>query len=589
MNSRPVAFRNKGNDRTPSNPALIARLRSVLLTRRISCRAVSMWAVIFTIAGCLILSAGCRPQPAADLVIANGSEPESLDPAIVTAVPDMRITKALFEGLMRLDGGTARPVPGLAESWEVSADGRVYTFHLRTNLTWSTGEPITTADVLYSWRRALDPATAADYAGQLFYIRNAEAFYNGKLQDPSQLGIHALDPLTLQIELNDPLAFFLDLCCFPTLAVVPRGSIEKFGDRWLTTRPLPVSGPYELEAWRLNNRVRLRRNPRYWDAAHTRSEVIDLLPTGSPNTALNLYETGVADVVWDKDLAPIELMDVLMKRPDFHKFDFLGTYFYRFNVTRKPLDDPRVRRAFALATDKARIIRKLTFGGEKAADHFVPDGVADYVSPAGLKFDPAQARKLLAEAGFPGGNGFPRLQYTFFSAAGGAAKMQGKIAVELQQMWRTELGVEIDLRQIERKIFYNAQSRLDYDISASSWVGDYNDANTFLDLYMSQSGNNRTGWKNARYDGFIREANRQTDRQQRAALFREAESLLVAEEAPIVPLYFYAGFILFDDNNVAGISPNLLDEHPLQDIYRVRTPKPKVQLSGSWASRPALN
>jgi oligopeptide transport system substrate-binding protein len=181
------------------------------------------------------------------------------------------------------------------------------------------------------------------------------------------------------------------------------------------------------------------------------------------------------------------------------------------------------------------------------------------------------------------------LQYTFFSAAGGAAKMQGKIAVELQQMWRTELGVEIDLRQIERKIFYNAQSRLDYDISASSWVGDYNDANTFLDLYMSQSGNNRTGWKNARYDGLVREANKQTDRRQRAALFREAESLLVAEDAPIVPLYFYAGFILFDGKKVAGIWPNLLDEHPLQDIYRIQTPKPKVRLSASLVFRPALN
>lgn len=507
----------------------------------------------------------------------------------MTAVPDMRITKALFEGLMRLDGRTARPVPGLAERWEASADGRVYTFHLRTNLTWSTGEPITAAEVIYSWRRALDPATAADYAGQLFYIKNAEEFYNGKLQNRSQLGIRALDPFTLQVELNDPLAFFLDLCCFPTLAVVPRSSIEKFGDRWLTTRPLPASGPYELVAWRLNDRVRLQKNPRYWDAAHTRSEVIDLLPTGSPNTALNLYETGVADVVWDKDLAPIELMDVLMRRPDFHKFDFLGTYFYRFNVTRKPLDDPRVRRAFALATDKQRIIRKLTFGGEKAADHFVPDGVAGYTSPDGLGFDPAQARKLLAEAGFPGGNGFPRLQYTFFSAAGGAAKMQGKIAIELQQMWRSELGVEIDLRQIERKIFYNAQSRLDYDISASSWVGDYNDANTFLDLYMSESGNNRTGWKNARYDGLIRQANRQTDRQRRAALFREAEALLVSQEAPIVPLYFYAGFILFDNSKVAGISPNLLDEHPLQDIYRVQSRKVMVPLSGSWASRQGLN
>jgi oligopeptide transport system substrate-binding protein len=522
------------------------------------------------LAVCVIpLLAACHPEPRADLVIVNGNEPESLDPAIVTAVADMRIAKALFEGLARLDGKSGRPTPGLAERWEISPDGRVYTFYLRTNAAWSTGESITTSDVLYSWLRALSPATASDYAGQLFYIKNAEGFYNGRLKNASEVGIRALDAHTLQVELDYPLAFFLDLCCYPTLAVVPRRAIEQYGDHWVTHLPLPCSGPYELVSWRLNDKVRLRKNPFYWDAANTRSELVDMLPTASPNTALNLYETGTADVIWDKDLVPVELMDVLMKRPDFHNFGFLGTFFYRFNVTRKPLDDPRVRRAFALATDKPQIIRKLTFGGEKAALHFVPDGVADYLPPDGMGFDPNQARQLLAEAGFPGGRGFPHLQYMFFSAAGGGAKIQGKIAVELQQMWRSQLGVQIELRQIERKIFYSAQSRLDYDLSASSWVGDYNDANTFLDLFTGTSGNNRTGWKNQRYDKLILEANRQTDLRRRAELFRQAELILISEEAPIVPVYFYAGFTYFDGQKIRGIHANLLDEHPLQDIWKV--------------------
>jgi len=299
---------------------------------------------------------------------------------------------------------------------------------------------------------------------------------------------------------------------------------------------------------------------------------MDLLPTSSPNTALNLYETGVADVIWDKDLVPVELMDVLMKRPDFHSFSYLGTYFYRFNITRKPLDDPRVRRAFALATDRETLVKKLTFAGERAAFHFVPDGVANYESPKGLHFDPAQARQLLAEAGFPGGRDFPRLQFMFYSEAGGVGRMQGKLAIEFQQMWRDGLGVEIELRQIERKIFYNAQSRLEYDLSASSWVGDYNDANTFLDLFMSNSGNNRTGWKSARYDALVREANQKTDLQQRARLFQQAETLLIAEEVPIVPVYFYAGFTYFNGARIKGIYPNLLDEHPLQDIWNVKEP-----------------
>ncbi len=446
-----------------------------------------------------LCAAGClRREAPADLVVINGNEPESLDPAIVTGVAEMRLTKALFEGLLRLDGKTGRPVPALADRYDVSPDGRVYTFHLRPNVVWSTGEPITPEDVVYSWRRVLDPATAADYAGQLFYLKNAEPYYLGKIKDPAQLGIRALGPGRVQVELEHPLAFFPDLCCVPALAVVPRQTIDKYGDRWLSARPLPVSGPYELAAWRLNDKVRLRKNPRYWDAAHTQSEIVDMLPIGSPNTALNLYETGEADIVWDKELVPEELMDVLKTRPDFHTYDYLGIYFYRFNVTRKPLDDPRVRRAFALATDRQRLVRKLLRGGEKAAFHFVPDGVADYESPPCPGFDPEAGRKLLAEAGFPDGTGFPRLEFSFYSAASGGAKMQEKVAVELQQMWRDGLGVQVDLHQIERKIFLSAQSRLDYDLSGSSWIGDYDDANTFLDLFTSHSGNNRTGWQNAR-------------------------------------------------------------------------------------------
>lgn len=515
---------------------------------------------------------GCfRAQRPADLVIINGGEPESLDPAIVTLAADMRITKALFEGLLRLDGKTGRPVPGWAERWEISPDAKRYTFHLRPNATWSTGEPLTADDVVYSWRRTLNPATAADYAEQLFYIENAEAFYLGKTTNADLVGFKAVDAHTFQVELNHPVAFFLDLCCFPALAIVPRQALERYGDRWLTQAPLPSSGPYQLVAWRLNDKVRLQKNPRYYGANDVRSEIVDVLPTPSPNAALNLYETGAADIIWDKDLEPVDLMDAVRQRPDFHHFTFLGTSFFRFNVTRKPFDDARVRRAFALAIDKDRLVHKLTFGGEEPAWHFVPNGVANYESPSGPHFDPAEARRLLAEAGYPGGANFPRFTYTFFSAAGGA-KIQGQIAVELQEMWRENLGVNMELRQIERKIFYNAQSRLDYDLAASSWVGDYNDANTFLDLFLSNNGNNRTGWKNPQYDELIESANRLTDLPRRAALFHQAEALLVQQEAPIVPLYFYAGFVFFDSRKVHGIYPNVLDEHPLQDIWKSKQP-----------------
>jgi oligopeptide transport system substrate-binding protein len=473
--------------------------------------------------------------------------------------------------LTQYDPKTGRPIPGLAERWEISSDGRVYTFYLRTNLVWSTGEPIRADDVVYSWIRALDPATASEYAGQLFFLKNGEDFAAGKIKDPALVGVHALDPLTVRVELSHPTPFFPDICAMPLTCVVPRQTIEKYGDRWLMAKPLPVSGPYELVYWRLNDKVRLQKNPRYWDATHTQSDLIDILPVGSANAAINLYESGQADIVWDMQLIPSELLDIVLKRPDFHQFNYLGTYFVRINVTRKPFDDPRVRQALALAVNKERIVRKITKGGEQIASHLVPSVSANYHPPEGLGYDPALARKLLAEAGYPGGRGFPRFQYMFNASAGGGSKIHEKVAVELQQMWREELGIQMDLRQMEWAAYLNALTQLDYDLARSSWVADYDDANTFLGMFNSNDGNNRTGWKNARYDELIRQANREPDLKARENLFQEAEKILVRDETPIIPLYFYVGINYYDTNKIQGIYPNVLDDHPLQYIRKVKS------------------
>ena len=524
--------------------------------------------ILLGVVGCGFFPGCARRELPADVTIINGGEPGSLDPAIITGQVEMRVVQGLFEGLTRLDPKTARPVPGLAEGWEISPDGRSYTFHLRTNLVWSTGEPITADDVVYSWIRVLNTATASSYAGQLFCLKNAKDFNAGKIKDASLVGVRALDPLTVRFDLDHPAAFFPDVCALPVAGVVPRQTIEKHGDRWLTAKPLPVSGPFTLVYWRLNDKIRLHKNPRYWDAANTQSEIIDLLPVGSPNTALNLYACGQADIVWDKDLVPGQLLDVLIRRPDFHAFSYLGDYFIRFNVTRKPFDDPRVRQALALAIDKERIIKKITRAGERPAAHFVPDGTANYSSPEGLGYNPARARKLLAEAGYPDGRGFPRFEYVFSASASGGDKLHENIAIELQQMWHDELGLQMDLRQLEAKIFYAAQGRLDFDLSRSSWTGDYDDAYTFLGIFTSDDGNNRTGWKNARYDALIREANEQTDLKAREKLFQQAETLLVRDEVPVIPLYFYVGLNYFDPNKIQGVYENILDKHPLQAIRK---------------------
>ena len=527
------------------------------------------WATCVVVASGVIVSIfGCaRTSPPADLVVINGMEPETLDPTTSSGQPDGRVATALFDGLTRYDPKTAEAAPCIAERWEISQDGLVYLFHLRDNARWSTGEYITAEDFVYSWRRAIDPKTAAAYAGQLFYVKNGEPISEGKIKDLSQLGVQAVSPRLLRVELESPTPFFLDLCAFRTLAVVPRKTIETYGDRWLMVRPLPTSGCYTLEEWTMNDKVRLRKNPYHWDVANIQNEIVDLIHLESATTAINLFEKHQADVIWDKTLIPMELMDVLKDRPYVHTFNYLATYFVRFNVTRGPFKDPRVRKALVMAVNKERIAGHIMKVGEKPAKTLVPPGTAHYDAPDGLGHDPNAARRLMAEAGYPGGKGFPRFQYH-----SNTAKQHEQVAVELQQMWKKELGIEMEMRNVEWKVYLADQQAVNFDLSRSAWVGDYNDANTFLDMFMSNNANNRTRWKNPRYDGLIREANQTLDIPKRAGLLKQAEQLLLEEDAVILPLFYYAGITFYRPEEISGIWDNLLDEHALYTVKKTRTP-----------------
>ncbi len=499
----------------------------------------------------------------ADFTVINGPDPEALDPAIITSQADGRIVSAMFEGLTRFNSVTAQAEPALAKDWNISNKGTTYTFNLRENILWSTGEPITSQDVVYSWRRAIDPLTASDYAGMLFYIKNAEAINSGKIKDLAQLGVAAVDEKTVRVELTGPTPFFLELCAFWTLAVVPEKTIEQHGDQWCLSKPLPVSGSHKLDFWNVRDRIRLIKNENYWDASNTKNNIVDFLPVESPSTAINLFEANQADVIWDKSLIPSELIDALSKRPTFHKFDYLGSYFLRFNTTQPPLDDSRVRKALSLSINKSKIVEKYTKGGERMANHFVPPGTGKYISPTGQNHDIPLAKKLIAEAGFPDGKDFPtNFEYLFNSS-----ELNRNIAVELQRMWKENLGINIKLRQAENKVYLASQSALDYHISRSSWIGDYNDPNTFLDMFMSQNGNNRTGWKNNQYDQIIRKANTTIDPTQRYELFQKAENILINRELPIFPIFFYVGINIYHPDRIGGISPNILDIHPINAIY----------------------
>ena len=478
------------------------------------------------------------------------------------------MANALFEGLLTFDAH-GKPQLGMAESWEISPDGRVYTFKLRDGLAWSDGTPLTAQDFVNSWRRTLDPATASEYAYQLHYIKNAKLFNEGKAHDFAEVGVRAPDDLTLRVELENPTPFFLDLCSFVTLLPVPLHAVEKHGDNWIKPENLVSNGAYTLESWRLNDRIRLRKNPRYWNAHNVAMETIDVIPVSKANTAFNLYASGQADLMMDKGLVPPALLSEIKKRDDFHAAPFLGTYFLRYNCEKGPFADSRVRKAFSLVIDKKSVVDRITRAGELPADSFVPPGAAGY-EPYGecAKGDVAEARRLLAEAGYPDGKGFPMVSYLYSEG-----ELNEAIAVELQSMWRRELGVNVQLLRQEWKVYLRSLSSLDFDIARSSWVGDYPDPNTFLDMFVTGGGNNRTGWSDPRYDKLIAEAAAETGPQKRFAILREAEKILVCQQMPVCPLYFYVGIQLYDAGKLGGIDGNVLDEHPLKAMFW-KTEKP---------------
>jgi oligopeptide transport system substrate-binding protein len=512
-----------------------------------------------------VLAVGCSPRQRADLVVHNGPEPETIDPQVLTGQADGRVAAALFEGLTRFNPVDGRAIPGLAESWEISPDGRRYRFRLREGIVWSTGEPIRAEDFVWSWRRAVMPATAADYSAQFFHLENGEAIVTGKEKDVARLGVEAPDARTVEVRLVNPAPFFLELAASRIFAPIPRHLVDRFGDQWIRAEPLSCSGPYQLMQWRVNDRFRLRRNPRYWDAASVGTERIDLLSGDNAGTALNLFLRGDVDLIIDRKIIPGELGPDLAQRPDFHRFDFLGCDFIRFNTGRKPFDDPKVRKAFALALDRPAITRRITRLGERPTGAITPLGAGGYEPPQGMGLDVEQARRLLAEAGFPEGRGFPRVEYTYNVGT----RLYEQVGVEIQAQLLAHLGVRIQLRPLEWKTYLTEMSRQNYDFIRGSWIGDYNDPLTFLDCFLSDSGNNRTGWRQPRYDALLRSAGAAADPAARLALLRRAEVLLVEEEVPVTGLYSYVGLCAYRTDRLGGFHVNLIDEHPLWSLRRI--------------------
>jgi oligopeptide transport system substrate-binding protein len=489
----------------------------------------------------------------------NGDEPQELDPHVVTGIPEWHIIMALFEGLVSKHPANLSIQPGVAESWEISDDQKTYTFHLRRDARWSNGDPVTAGDFVYSWRRALMPALGNAYAYMFNYIRNAEAFLQGQV-DFTEVGVRALDDWTLQVDLAAPTPFFLQLMDHHSFYPVnPRvierfGAIDERGTRWTRPGNFVGNGPFVLKEWSLNRILVVERSPTYWDAARVRLNEVHFYPVQNVSTEERMFRAGQLHIT---DKVPADKIAVYRQQdPDSLRITrYLGIYFYRFNTTVWPLGDVRVRKALAMSIDRTAIVEKITKGGQVPAHTLTPPDTAGYTSLAHVPYDPVAARALLAEAGFADGRGFPKLELMF-----NTDEAHRKIGTAIQEMWKKALNIEISLVNQDWRVYMDRETNMHYQMSRAAWIGDYVDPTTFLDMFMTGGGNNRTGWSNPRYDELLARASRTADQEQRYAVLREAEGVLM-DEVPIAPIYVYTQIRLISPD-LRGWEPNVLDQHP---------------------------
>ena len=493
----------------------------------------------------------------------NGAEPGSLDPHRTQGVPGSNIGRDLFEGLMsEAPDGTV--IGGAAKSWEVSDDGKIYRFSLRPEARWSNGDPVTADDFVYSLRRSLDPATLSRYTFILNPIVNAEAAAAGRLPT-SEVGVRALDTYTLEIQLENATPYFLGLLTNSASYPVHPPSVEAHGYQYGRPGNLVSNGAYRLDEWVVQSHVKLVRNAQYRDNGNTTIDEVWYYPTEDLTAELSRFRAGELDlsyaipkrqVGWIRENLP----DELVISP------YLGVYYFGFNTTRPPFEhSPELRRALSLAVDRDIITGQVTNAGEVSAYGWVPP-VQNYTGQqmpeaAWTQAERvAEARRLYALAGYSEENPLrTRILYN-------TQEDHKRIAVAIASMWKQTLGVEVAILNQEWKVFLDTrQQKIETEIYRSGWIGDYNDAYTFAELFASGGGLNHTGYSSLDYDRLLREASAEGDLKRRAELLQQAERVLL-EDLPIMPLYFYVTARMVKPW-VGGYTPNIMDHHRSRNFY----------------------
>jgi oligopeptide transport system substrate-binding protein len=525
------------------------------------------------------------PPAGQELHYISGSEPESLDPYISTGQPEARIYLALYDGLTEIHPVTSQPIPSMAERWESLHENTEFIFHLRANLKWSDGRPITADDFVWSLQRGLSPELAARAAYMAYDIAYAQAYNEGgvfarnratgqfvpdpaspahhlvlpgeatarekALADPAlaaargqefvpvkpaDVGIEAIDARTLRLRLMRPIPFLPGLVTHQFFRPVPRQAIEKYGGSWTRPEHIVTSGAFKLETWRPYDRIIVVRNPNFWDAARVRLDRITFYPLEDNTTMMNLYKAGAVDAVFNH-IPPAAWVDDLRQYADYMDKPEIATEYYGFNITHAPMNDVRVRKALNMAIDKVSLARYRRT--QKANFSFTPEGIfPGYPRPAGDPFDPARAKALLADAGYKDASGqfdpskFPLqdVELTY-----NTNETNRQVAEFMQAQWKQNLGLTIPIKNMEWKTFLATRAALDYrGVARSSWVGDYMDPYTFLGIFSTIAGDNGTGWYDPKYVAILSAANAETDAQKRFEKLAEAEKMLLDVQPVLV-------------------------------------------------------
>lgn len=504
--------------------------------------------------------AACRPSAESDgdrIIRVNlGTEPPSLDWSLATDHVSFNVISNLMVGLTEFDRDL-KPAPVIARSWDILNGGKRIVFHLRDDVLWSDGKKVRAQDFEYSWKRLLAPKTASEYAYILFDIANAEAFQRGKIDDHRLVGVTAKDDRTLEVALRHPASYFLSITTFEVTYPQRQDIIEKFGAKWTEPANIVTNGPFLLESWKHEDEISLRANPNFI-LGKPAVERVHMYMINEKTTALALYEQGRLDFL-DNHSIPIFEKPRLAKREGFRRVPQLRGTYYGFATHKKPFDDARVRKAFALAIDRS-VFPRILHGGEEPSTSWIPPGMLAHNAEIGLSFNPAEARRLLREAGYPDGEGFPQVTLGY-----NTDEDHKLVAEAIQGMWKQNLGVLVRLENQEWKVYLSRLASDPPHIFRLGWGADFPDPDNFMRLFTSTSGNNNTGWGNPRYDRLVDQAAREWNAGKRIQLYNQAQSILCETDVPIVPLFTTAESTLLSPR-FTGLEYNSMSRLLLRDV-----------------------